>query len=70
MNAAPQTRPATPRPASRLARVRNWVRRIRANARARRSLGEVDARTLRDIGITRGDLALLRVRGSVGSNSR
>ena len=63
MNAAPQTRPATRYPASPLARVYDWVMRRRATARSRRSLAEVDARTLRDIGITRRDLALFSVTG-------
>ena len=61
MNAAPPTRPATRRPASRLALACNWVRRMRATARARRSLSEVDARTLRDIGFTRRDIAVFSV---------
>jgi len=63
MNAATQTRPAL-RPASPLARAYDWVRRRRATARARRSLAELDARTLRDIGITRRDLAVFSVAGS------
>lgn len=63
MNAASQTRPATRRPASPLARAYDWVRRSRANARVRRTLAEVDARTLRDIGVTRRDLAVFSVTG-------
>jgi len=67
MNATLQIRPATSRrPASRLARAYAWVRWIsgaRADARARRTLVEVDARTLRDIGFTRRDMAVIRVVG-------
>lgn len=66
MNAAPQTRPATSRPAtsrpaSPLTRAYDWVKRRSAFARTRRSLADLDARTLRDIGITRRDLAVYSV---------
>jgi uncharacterized protein YjiS (DUF1127 family) len=61
MNAAPQTRPATPHPASPLARAFNWVKSRSTTARSRRSLAEVDARTLRDIGFTRRDIAVFSV---------
>ena len=61
MNATLQTRPFTS--ASRLARAYDWVRRTRANARARRALAQVDARTLRDIGVTRRDITVLTVAG-------
>jgi uncharacterized protein YjiS (DUF1127 family) len=67
MNATLQIRPATTRrPASRLARAYAWVRWIRharAKARARRRLAEVDARTLRDIGFTRRDIAVISLVG-------
>jgi len=62
MNATLQTRPVTSvLSASRLARAYDWLRRARANARARRALAQVDARTLRDIGVTRRDITVLRV---------
>ncbi len=65
MNAAPQTRPATRHPASPLARVFDWVKRRSASARSRRSLAEVDIRTLRDIGFTRRDIAVFTVTSSM-----
>lgn len=46
---------------SRLARAYTRLARSRANARSRRGLSEVDARTLRDIGITRRQFAVLTV---------
>jgi uncharacterized protein YjiS (DUF1127 family) len=52
-------RPATSAlSASRLAQVYAWVERARATARARRALAQVDARTLRDIGFTRREIAV------------
>ena len=64
MNATLQTRPVTSvLSASRLARAFDWLRRTRANARARRALAELDARTLRDIGVTRREITVLRVAG-------
>lgn len=50
---------------SRLARAYVWLKRSRASSRARRALSEVDARTLRDIGITRRQLAVLAVTAGV-----
>ena len=63
MNATSQTiRPGTAsQSASRLVRAYVWLQRSRASSRARRALSEVDARTLRDIGITRRQLAVLTV---------
>lgn len=62
MNATLQTRPVASVPSgSRLARAYDWVRRARADARARRALAQVDARTLRDIGVTRRDITVLTV---------
>ena len=49
--------------ASRRARAYVWLKRSRANSRARRALSQVDARTLRDIGVTRRQLAVLAVSG-------
>jgi uncharacterized protein YjiS (DUF1127 family) len=46
---------------SRLARAYGWLNRSRASFRTRRALGEVDARTLRDIGVTRRQLAVLAI---------
>jgi len=50
---------------SRLAQAYVWLKRSRAtsraNSRARQALSEVDARTLRDIGVTRRQLAVLAV---------
>jgi uncharacterized protein YjiS (DUF1127 family) len=54
---------------SRLARAYVWLKRsrasswanFRASSRARRALCEVDARTLRDIGVTRRQRAVLAV---------
>jgi uncharacterized protein YjiS (DUF1127 family) len=63
MTATLQTRPTSVPSASRLARACDWVRRARANARARRALTQVDARTLRDIGVTRRDITVLTVAG-------
>jgi uncharacterized protein YjiS (DUF1127 family) len=40
-------------------RLLTWIMRKRAAARARRALAQVDARTLRDIGFTRRDIAVL-----------
>ncbi len=67
MNATLQTlRPSTASlSASRLARAFVWLKRSRATARASRALREVDARTLRDIGITRRQLAVLAVTAEV-----
>ena len=71
MNVISQTRTASARrPTSSLARVYGWISRAQADARARRSLAELDTRTLRDIGFTRRDLAVLRVAGTVSSGSR
>ena len=50
---------------SRLARAYVWLKRSRAQSRARRALREVDARTLRDIGVTRRQLAVLAVTAEV-----
>ena len=54
---------------SRLARAYVWLKRShassRASSRARRALSEVDARTLRDIGVTRRQLAVLAVTAEV-----
>lgn len=63
MNATSQIiRPSTaPQSASRLVRAYAWFKRSRASSRARRALSEVDARTLRDIGITRRQIAVLTV---------
>jgi uncharacterized protein YjiS (DUF1127 family) len=63
MTAISQIRPATfAASASNLARAYTWLKRARANARARRSLARslahVDARTLRDIGFTRREIAV------------
>lgn len=63
MNAAPQIRPATSSTTSPLARAYDWVKRRSAFARGRRSLADVDARTLRDIGLTRRDLAVYSMTG-------
>jgi uncharacterized protein YjiS (DUF1127 family) len=46
--------------ASSVARLYTWVKRSRARRRAR-SLAHVDARTLRDIGFSRRDIAVLKV---------
>lgn len=51
--------------ASRLARACARLKRFRARSRARRALSEVDARTLRDIGVTRRQLAVLAVTAEV-----
>jgi uncharacterized protein YjiS (DUF1127 family) len=40
-------------------RLFTWIMRKRAAAHARRALAQVDARTLRDIGFTRRDIAVL-----------
>lgn len=59
MTAILQIRPAAfAASASNLARAYTWLKRARANSRARRSLAHVDARTLRDIGFTRRDIAV------------
>ena len=50
---------------SRLARAYVWLKRSRASSRARCALREIDARTLRDIGITRRQLAVLAVTAEV-----
>lgn len=64
MNATLQTLPLTSvLSVSRLARAYDWLRRARADARARRALAQVDARTLRDIGLTRRDITVLTVAG-------
>ena len=47
--------------ATRLGRAYRWIKRARARARARRALGQLDARTLRDIGVTRREVAVLVV---------
>ena len=63
MNATSQTiRPsiASPSP-SRLAQAYVWLKRSRARSRARRALTQVDARTLRDIGVTRRQITVLTV---------
>lgn len=75
MNAILQTiRPSTASlSASRLARAYIWLKRShasyransRAHSRARQALSEVDARTLRDIGVTRRQLAVLTVTAGV-----
>ena len=71
MNATLQIRPPTSRrPASRIARVYAWFKRTRANTRARRTLAQVDARILRDIGLTRREIAVFSVVGSVSSSPR
>ena len=71
MNATSQTRTATThRSASGLARVYSWIKRAQADAHACRTLAELDSRTLRDIGFTRRDMAVLRVAGAVSSGSR
>lgn len=54
-----------PHSASRLARAYVWFKRSRASSRAGRSLSEIDAHTLRDIGITRRQLAVLTVSAGV-----
>ena len=63
MNATSQTIQATKGSlaGSRLVQAYAWLKRNRASSRARRALTEVDARTLRDIGITRRQLAVLTV---------
>jgi uncharacterized protein YjiS (DUF1127 family) len=62
MNATLHTiRPAASLSGSRLARAFVWLKRSRARSRARRALSQVDARTLRDIGVTRRQLAVLAV---------
>jgi uncharacterized protein YjiS (DUF1127 family) len=67
MNATLQFRPAQFRPvmsalsASRLVQAYTRLKRSRAAARARRTLTQVDARTLRDIGITRRQIAVLTI---------
>jgi uncharacterized protein YjiS (DUF1127 family) len=63
MNATLQTiRPSTASLSqSRLARAYVWLKRARAGSRTKRALSQVDARTLRDIGITRRQLAVLAV---------
>jgi uncharacterized protein YjiS (DUF1127 family) len=50
---------------SRLARAFVWLKRSRDQSRARRALREVDARTLRDIGVTRRQRAVLAVTAEV-----
>jgi uncharacterized protein YjiS (DUF1127 family) len=76
MNVTMQSRSAAAAtPASRLARACGWINRANADARARRALAQVDARTLRDIGFTRRDLAVFTVaayasRQSVSSGPR
>ncbi len=50
---------------SRLARAYLWLKRSRASTRTQRVLSEVDSRTLRDIGITRRQLAVLTVTAGV-----
>jgi uncharacterized protein YjiS (DUF1127 family) len=54
----PQPATAT-RTLARRNRLLTWIKRKRAAARARRALAQVDARTLRDIGFTRRDIAVL-----------
>jgi uncharacterized protein YjiS (DUF1127 family) len=62
MNATLQTiRPIASLSASHFARAYVWLRRSRAESRARRTLRHVDARTLRDIGVTRRQIAVLAV---------
>ena len=62
MTATYQIRPvASVLSASRFARAYDWLSRVRANARARRALAQLDARTLRDIGVTRRDIAVFRI---------
>ena len=66
MNATLQTiRPTASLSASRLVRAYVWLKRSRADSRARRTLSQVDARTLRDIGVTRRQIAVLAVTGEV-----
>jgi uncharacterized protein YjiS (DUF1127 family) len=47
--------------ATRLARAYRWIRRTQAEVRAGRTMAQLDDRTLRDIGITRRDVAVLVV---------
>ena len=68
MTATSQTRSAVS--ASRLARAYAWLKRNRANARARRTLAQVDTRTLRDLGFTRREIATLSVACALSSDSR
>ena len=67
MNVTLQTiRPSTASPSeSRLARAYVWLKRSRTSSRARHALREVDARTLRDIGVTRRQLAVLAVTAEI-----
>ncbi|MFW6027996.1 MAG: DUF1127 domain-containing protein [bacterium] len=70
MNATLQSRPAAAATAaSPLARAYGWIKHANARARARRSLAQVDARTLRDIGFTRRDLAVFTVAACAPRNS-
>jgi uncharacterized protein YjiS (DUF1127 family) len=55
---ATATRSLTRSPARRN-RLFTWIMRKRAASRARRALAQVDARTLRDIGFTHRDIAVL-----------
>lgn len=50
---------------SRLVQAYVRLKRSRASSRARQALREVDARTLRDIGVTRRQLAVLAVTAEV-----
>ena len=43
----------------RRSRLFSWIMRKRAAAHARRALAQVDTRTLRDIGFSRRDIAVL-----------
>jgi uncharacterized protein YjiS (DUF1127 family) len=62
MNATLQMRRATlALSASRLARAYTWIKRTRASARRRRTLAQVDVRTLRDIGFSRREIAVFTV---------
>ncbi len=51
--------------ATRLGRAYRWIKRTqadaRAQARARRTMAQLDDRTLRDIGVTRRDVAVMVV---------
>ena len=62
MNAVLQIRPSTSTlSALRLGGAYRWIKRSRARARARRTLAQLDDRTLRDIGVTPRDVAVLVV---------
>lgn len=66
MNTLLQFRPTSSAlSATRLGRAYGWIRRaqakVRARARAPRTLAELDDRTLRDIGVTPRDVAVLVV---------